>query len=74
MTRIGRFVAGVGAALLGLVVMGAFLFVFHAIDRHPSPTVAMIRFIAALAIFGCTAAAFYTWAVDGPFVRRRDPR
>jgi len=28
------------------------------------------EYFATLAIFGVAAAAFYTWAVDGPFVLR----
>lgn len=71
MTRIGRFVALIGAAVLGLLVTLAVLLVFRAIVPDPPLAVAWVVFVAALALFGVTTAAFYTWTVDGRFVRSR---
>ena len=77
-TRIGRFVAGVGAAVLGLVVTVAYFWALDAFGPEPGSVGAILLFVAGFAIFGIVAAALYTWAVNGPFVRsatsRRAPR
>jgi hypothetical protein len=70
MTRTGRFVAGVGAATLGVVAAVAFSLCVRALFGE-SPPYASTFDVLGLTTFGITAAAFYTWAVDGAFVFRR---
>jgi hypothetical protein len=71
MTRIGRFVAGVGATVLGLVVTAAYFVAVIAIDPEAGTVWAILLGLAGFAVFGVVTPALSTWAVDGPFVRRR---
>ena len=65
MTRTGRFVAGVGAVVLGVVAVVLVQVVMSAVGLDQWWLVG----VASLVAFGLTVAALYTWAVDGPFVR-----
>ena len=71
MTRIGRFVAGVGATVIGLVVTTCYYLAVARIDPEPGTVWAILLGLAGFAVFGVVTAALYTWAVNGPFVRRR---
>jgi hypothetical protein len=74
MTRIGRFGAAVGAIVVGVMVLTAYLLMVDLIAPalEGSFGLAIVTGIVGMAIFGITVGAMYTWTVDGPFVFRRN--
>ena len=71
MTGIGRFVAGVGAVVLGLVATVAYFVVVNALGLEPGSVWLIALVLLGFAVFGLVTAALYTWSVDGRFVRSR---
>ena len=69
--RMSRFVAAVGAIVLGLIVTVAYFFALDRFGPEAGTVWAILFGIAGFAVFGVVTAALYTWAVNGPFVRRR---
>jgi hypothetical protein len=62
MNRAGRFVVGVGATTIGLVVMAVFvLWARRAIGMH-SASRALLVTVMGLPVFGFTSVGVYLWA------------
>jgi hypothetical protein len=70
-TRLGRFVAVIAAAVVGLLVTLGALLVFRLVVPDSPLAVSWVVFFLALALFGVTTAGCYTRVVDGRIVRAR---
>ena len=71
MTRIGRFVAALGAVAFGLVLTAAYWIVVDLVAPGRTFVLAAITWLVGAALFGVAVGAMYTWTVDGAFVFRR---
>ena len=69
--RTGRFVASVGAVVLGLLALGMYGLLLSVVAPGGGVVLALACGILGCAVFGVVTAAFYTWTVDGQFVLSR---
>jgi uncharacterized RDD family membrane protein YckC len=65
---LGKVIAGICAAVIAMVLTWAIWIGIAFAFEPPS----LVYLFGSLMTFGLTAAALYTWAVDGPIVKRID--